>query len=119
MLKTYLPLILLFIVVQGFVLGTLVVTHLLGPKRGGKNKNLSFECGIVSQGNSRAPFSITYFIVALLFVLFDVEVIFFYPWAINFKELGWSGLTQVGLFSLVVLSGFLYILKKKVLEFDQ
>lgn len=119
MLKTYFPLFILFLVVQGFVVGTLIVTHLLGPKRESKNKNAAFECGIASQGNSRAPFSIHYFVVALLFVLFDVEVIFFYPWAVNFKFLGWSGLIAVGIFTMVVLSGFFYILKKKVLEFDR
>lgn len=68
------------------------------PKRKTKDKLENFECGIESDGNARLPFSIKYFLTAILFVLFDVEVIFLYPWAVNFKELGMVGFTQMALF---------------------
>ena len=67
------------LVAAGFVVTTMLLTHLLGPKRKTKIKNEAFECGIESVGNARTPFSIKYFLVAILFVLFDVEVIFMYP----------------------------------------
>src|SRR5213593_2138564 len=91
----YFPVILQLIVAVGFVATTMLATHLLGPKRKSKIKLETFECGIESHGNARIPFSIKYFLVAILFVLFDVEVIFMYPWAVNFKELGVQGLMEM------------------------
>ncbi|HXP50283.1 MAG TPA: NADH-quinone oxidoreductase subunit A, partial [Bacteroidia bacterium] len=85
----YLPIIITVLVAGGFVSLTMFATHILGPKRkGGKLKLEAFECGIESQGNARLPFSIKYFLAAILFVLFDVEVIFMYPWAVDFRHLG-------------------------------
>ena len=83
----FLPIALMFLVAIGFVMFMLFLTHQLGPKKKSKIKSETFECGIEVQGNARLPFSIKYFLVAILFVLFDVEVIFMYPWAVNFKEL--------------------------------
>src|SRR5256885_125991 len=94
----YLPIAMMFVVAVGFVLTTIVATHLLGPKRKSLIKDESFECGIESQGNSRQPFSVKYFLIAILFVLFDVEVIFMYPWAVNFKEMGMRGFMEMLLF---------------------
>jgi NADH-quinone oxidoreductase subunit A len=114
----YLPIVITFLVASGFVFSTMFVTHLLGPKRRSKIKMESFECGIESDGNARVPFSIKYFLVAILFVLFDVEVIFMYPWAVNFKELGLRGLMEMGLFIAFFLIGFYYILKKGALKWE-
>ena len=86
----FLPILMQFAFALGFVVITMLATHLLGPKRKTKHKLESFECGIESVGNARNPFSIKYFLTAILFVLFDVEVIFMYPWAVNFKALGWE-----------------------------
>ena len=77
-LLDYLPVVLMMVVAVGFVITTMLATHYLGPKRKSKLKLEAFECGIESQGNARIPFSIKYFLVAILFVLFDVEVIFMY-----------------------------------------
>lgn len=115
-LTNYLPVALMFLLAAGFVSVTMLVTHWLGPKRKTKVKLESFECGIEPQGNARAPFPIRYFLVALLFVLFDVEVIFMYPWAVNFKEFGVTGLMQMLVFIALLLVGFFYIIKKKALE---
>src|SRR5918993_2879083 len=106
----YAPIALMFLVALGFVGVTMVATHVLGPKRKTKTKLESFECGIESQGNARVPFNIKYFLVAILFVLFDIEVIFMYPWAANFKELGMLGVIEVFSFIALLLIGFYYML---------
>jgi NADH-quinone oxidoreductase subunit A len=115
---TYFPILIQLLVALGFVLTTIVFTHFLGPKRISKSKLDAFECGIESQGNARVPFSIKYFLVAILFVLFDVEVIFMYPWAVNFKTLGINGLIEMFLFIALLLLGFFYIIKKGALKWE-
>jgi len=102
----------------GFVVLVLVITHLIGPSRKSAKKLENFECGIEAKGNARLPFSIKYFLTAILFVLFDVEVIFFYPWATNFKELGMYGLASMGIFVALFLLGFLYLKKKQAFKWE-
>ena len=114
----YLPILIQFFVALGFVVMVMFVTHLLGPKRKSKLKLESFECGIESQGNARIPFSVKYFLVAILFVLFDVEVIFMYPWAVNFRELGTNGMLEMLVFLGLLLTGFFYIIKKGALTWE-
>ena len=114
----YLPILLQFFVVAGFVVLVMVATHALGPKRKSKIKLEAFECGIESQGNARMPISVKYFLVAILFVLFDVEVIFMYPWAVNFRELGINGIIEMFLFRFMLLTGFFYIIKKGALKWE-
>ena len=118
-LVDYLAIALMFIVALGFIATTMVLTHLLGPKRKSKTKLETFECGIEAKGNARMPFNIKYFIVAILFVLFDVEVIFMYPWAVNFKYFGIEGFIQMILFIGLLLVGFFYIIKKGALEWEE
>ena len=114
----YLPIFFQMIVAMGFVVLTMVVTHKIGPKRKTADKLTPFESGIESVGNARQPFSIKYFLVAILFVLFDVEVIFMYPWAVNFRDLGWTGLVEMFIFMGTLLAGFIYILKKGALDWE-
>jgi len=114
----FLPIFIQFIVAAGFVVTTMLATHLLGPKRKSKIKLETFECGIEPQGNARMPFSVKYFLVAILFVLFDVEVIFMYPWAVNFRSLGTSGLIEMLIFMALLLTGFFYIIKKGALKWE-
>ena len=114
----YIPIFMQFILAVGFVVGTIFVSGKLGPKRSSEIKDKNFECGIESVGNARIPFSVKYFVVAILFVLFDVEVIFLYPWAVNFKELGMEGMVKMVIFMLLLLVGFFYIIKKKALEWE-
>lgn len=97
---------------------TLIATHFLGPKRKTSDKLSTFEAGVKVVGNARQPFSIKYFLVAILFVLFDVEVIFMYPWAVNFRELGMKGMVEMFIFMGTLLLGFIYVLKKKALDWD-
>ncbi|MBU0941068.1 MAG: NADH-quinone oxidoreductase subunit A [Bacteroidetes bacterium] len=114
----YIPILMQLILAVGFVVGTIFVSGKLGPKRSSENKDKNFESGIESIGNARIPFSVKYFLVAILFVLFDIEVIFLYPWAINFKELGMEGMVKMVIFMSLLLVGFFYIIKKKALEWE-
>lgn len=114
----YLPILIQLIVAAGFGVGTIIITHLIGPKVRTEDKLGAFESGIEVIGNARQPFSIKYFIVAILFVIFDIEVIFMYPWAVNFREFGLSGLIEMFVFMGLLLLGFIYIIKKKALEWD-
>ncbi len=111
----YVPILVQTVVAFGFVAGTMLATHLLTSKRKRirtLHKDENFECGIDIKGNARFPFSVKYFLIAILFVLFDVEIIFFYPWAVNFKNMDWSGLWEMLVFMFFLLFGFFYIYKK-------
>jgi NADH-quinone oxidoreductase subunit A len=114
----YLPIALQLVFAGGFVAFMILVSSLLGPKRKTDDKLATFTSGILSHGDARSPMAIKYFLIAILFVLFDVEVIFFYPYAVNFKSLGWSGLGEVILFVAFFLVGFIYIIKKGALTWE-
>lgn len=115
---SYLPVAIQLLFVVGMIGTLMAVTHLLGPKRQTSDKLQTFASGIESHGNARQPMAIKYFLVAILFVLFDVEVIFFYPYAVNFKALGWSGFWAVLMFVAFFLCGFIYIVKKGALNWE-
>lgn len=119
--EDFLPVALQIGVALGFVVFVMLVTHTIGGKRRRLRtirKEENFECGIEIKGNARFPFSVKYFLIAILFVLFDVEVIFFYPWAINFRSFGWQGFAEMMLFIAFFLVGFYYILKKGALDWN-
>ncbi len=115
----YFPIIIQALVALGFVALVLIVVPMLGPRRKSAKKDENFECGIESQGNARLPVSIKYLMTAILFVLFDVEVIFFYPYAVNFREMGFEGFFAVLLFVAIFLIGFYYVLRKGAFEWDK
>src|SRR6201994_5099217 len=106
----FIPIIMQMVFAAGFVVTTMYVTHILGPKRKTKDKLTPFESGIEVIGNARNPISIKYFLVAILFVLFDVEVIFMYPWAVNFRELKGTGMIDMFIFMGTLLAGFIYVI---------
>ncbi len=114
----YFPIGIQLIFAAAFVAAILGITHLLGPKRKTEEKLQNFESGIEGIGNARQPMAIKYFLVAILFVLFDVEVIFFYPYAVNFRSLGWNGFVAVLMFVAFFLAGFIYIIKKGALQWE-
>ncbi len=119
MFTVYFPLLMLLGAVLLFVVATMALTHLVGPKRASVHKHEAFECGIPSQGDARTPFSVQYFVIAILFVLFDVEIIFLYPWAMEFRSLGWTGFFEVALFTSVVCLGFFYIYRHRLFSFKK
>lgn len=115
---SYLPIGLQIFLAVGLVVFLLFVTHALGPKRKTSDKLQNFSSGIESHGDARQPMAIKYFLTAILFVLFDVEVIFFYPYAVNFRELGWDGFWAVLMFVGFFVCGFTYIIKKGALKWE-
>jgi NADH-quinone oxidoreductase subunit A len=115
---SYLPIAIQLIFAVIFIGAMMAVTHWLGPTRKTSDKLENFASGIESHGDARQPMAIKYFLVAILFVLFDVEVIFFYPYAINFRELGWGGFAAVLMFVAFFLAGFFYIIKKGALTWE-
>lgn len=117
----YIPVLIQAAVALGFVAVSLLGAHFLGPrqKKTTTVKNSSWECGIESEGNARTPFSIKYFLTAILFVLFDIEIVFFYPYAVNFREFGMEGFLAVLTFVGVFFVGFFYVLKRGALDWNK
>jgi len=114
----YIPIAIQLLFAVGFIATMMVLTHMFGPRRKTRDKLENFASGIESHGDARQPMAIKYFLVAILFVLFDVEVIFFYPYAVNFKELGWTGFVEILLFVGFFLVGFIYLIKKGALKWE-
>lgn len=115
---SYLPVGIQILIAVGLVAFLMFATHMLGPQRKTTDKLQNFASGIESHGDARQPMAIKYFLTAILFVLFDVEVIFFYPYAVNFRELGWNGFWAVLMFVGFFLCGFTYIIKKGALKWE-
>ena len=117
--QDFLPIVVQFVLAVAFVAFAMITSHLLGPRRKSAVKDEAFECGIESVGNARTPISVKYFLTAILFVLFDVEVIFMYPWAVNFRQLGATGFYQMLVFLALLMAGFAYVIKKGVLRWNE
>jgi len=118
----YQPVLIQTFVALSFVVLTMMITNVIlktGKRVRTLKKEENFECGIEIQGNARFPFSVKYFLIAILFVLFDVEVIFFYPWAVNFKDADWSGFLYMLLFMAMFIFGFFYIYKKGAFDWNK
>jgi NADH:ubiquinone oxidoreductase subunit 3 (chain A) len=118
-LYDFLPILMQIAFSAVFVLATVFASKMLGPKRKNDRKLANFECGLEPLGNARSPFPVKYFLIAILFVLFDIEIVFMYPWAVNFKAIGLSGLLKMGGFIALLLVGYLYIVKRKALDWEK
>ena len=94
------------------------ISHLLAPRSSNPNKGLPYECGVVPKSDARAPFNVHYYLVAVLFVLFDLEAVFIYPWAVSLRTLGTVALGEMFFFIVVLLVGYLYAWKKGVFEWE-
>lgn len=114
----YLPIVIQAVIAVVFVAIMMLASAALGPKRRTKDKLINFESGIPAIGNARQPMAVKYFLVAILFVLFDVEVIFFYPYAVNFRALGTDGFIAVLMFVTFFVCGFIYIIRKGALKWE-
>ncbi|AFR35750.1 NADH-quinone oxidoreductase subunit A [Riemerella anatipestifer] len=117
--ENYVPILIQAAVGLGFVLISLVASHYLGPRLNGGVKDDAFECGVEIEGDARTPFSVKYFLTAILFVLFDIEIVFFYPYAVNFRDFGLEGFLAVLTFVAVFFIGFFYVLKRGALDWDK
>ena len=116
-LNQYLPVLLLGLVAVAFTAGTLVLSVVVG-KLGRRNrvKDSAYECGMVPVGNARERFSVKFYLVAMLFIIFDVEAVFLYPWAVILKDLKMFGFWEMLVYIGIVLVGFFYVWKKGVLD---
>ena len=114
----FLPLLVMFAVASVIVLALLTVASLVGPKSTNAAKNDPFESGNPPKGDARIRFSVRFYLVAMLFLIFDLEVVFLYPWAIYFRQLGVFGLVQMGIFLVILTIGYLYVWKKGGLEWN-
>lgn len=118
MLGTYLPIMLLILVALAFGLGSVVFSSLIGQKKFSKVKMAPYECGCEPIGTARERFPIKFYLIAMLFILFDIEAVFLYPWAILYKKLGMFGLVEMGLFIVILFVGYIYVWKKGALEWE-
>lgn len=118
MLENYLP-ILIFIALAA-ILGCALplVNYLLSPKRPDKDKLSPYECGFPAHNDARRPFDVRYYLVAILFIIFDLETAFLVPWAVVFRKIGWFGLATMGMFLGLLVLGFFYEWKKGALEWE-
>ena len=118
MLSDYLPILVIFLVALFIAVFVIIASGLLGPKRPTKRKLMPYESGMEPIGSAQRRFPIKFNLVAMIFILFDIEVIFFFPYALVYKRLGVFGLIEIGLFMIILLIGFIYIWKKGALEWD-
>jgi NADH-quinone oxidoreductase subunit A len=117
-MSDWLLILILMVLAVGFAGGSLVLSRFLGPHNPTPEKSAPYECGMPPVGDARERQSIRFYLVAMIFLLFDIEVAFLYPWALALRSLGWSGYLQVVLFTLVLAAGYLYIWKKGALDWS-
>jgi NADH-quinone oxidoreductase subunit A len=118
-LDGYGPLLLMFIGALGLSGAILTASALIGRHKRTREKDMAYECGVTPTGDARDPFSVHYYLVALLFILFDIEAIFLYPWALVYRGLGWFGFVEMLLYIIILLSGYIYLWKKGALEWTR
>ena len=118
MVHPYLPVLVLFLFAAAVVLSLLLIAQNVGPKRPNPVKAEPFESGNPPRGDARIRFSVKFYLVAMLFLIFDIEVVFLYPWAISFRRLGLFGLVEMGIFLFILIIGFIYAWKKGALDWD-
>lgn len=114
----FFPLLALLVVAGAFGVAVIGLSHLLGPRRPTRMKGMSYECGIDPVGDARLRFSVKYYIIAMLFILFDIEAIFLFPWAVMFKQLKLFGLIEMLTFLGFLLVGYVYLRRRGALEWD-
>jgi len=118
MLKEYIPLIILIIMSTGLAGLIVGIGHAFGPRRPTQRKSLPYESGMRPIGPGTRQMPVHFYLVAVLFILFDIEVVFFLPWAVVFRKLGLFGLVEMAIFILVLLVGYIYVWKKGALEWE-
>ena len=114
----FIPILMMLVVAVGFAAFTLVGSHFLGRRVNDPAKLSPYECGITPTGTARERFHTRFYLVAMLFIVFDIETVFLYPWAIVFKQLGMFGLIEMAVFVAILLIGLVYVWGKGALEWD-
>lgn len=118
-LEVYFPLLVQALIGLGLAIGLVAASSVLGKKLKNKIKDSPYECGMAPMGSAEERFSVKFYLVAMLFILFDIEAVFLYPWVVVYKDLGWVAFVEMALFVVLILSGFLYIWKKGVLDWSK
>ncbi len=118
-LQTYFPLAVVFVAASGMAFLLLGLAQLLGPRRPSRVKATAFECGSVPLGNARERFGVKFYLLALLFIVFDIEAVFLYPWAVLLRELGWGGFVSMAIFGFTLVIGLVYVWKKGALDWEE
>ena len=118
-LQTYFPIGVVLLVAVGQGLLLLGLANVLGPRRPSLVKAAPFECGSPPVGSAREPFGVKFYVVALLFIVFDIEAVFLYPWAVLFTELGWAGYVEMSVFVATLVLGLVYVWKKGVIDWNE
>lgn len=118
LLDTYLPIMVLIAIALAFALGSVVFSRLIGQKKPSAVKLAPYECGMPLVGSARERVSVKFYIIAMLFIIFDIEAVFLYPWAVVFKKLGMFGFIEMGVFIAILLVGYIYVWKKGALEWE-
>ena len=118
MLSSYLPIFVVLTLATLLALLILILSAIIGNRKPTNVKLMPYECGVYPIGSARSRFSIRFFIIAMLFIIFDIEVVFLYPWAIIFKDLKLFGLVEMGVFILILAFGLIYVWRKGALEWE-
>jgi NADH-quinone oxidoreductase subunit A len=115
-LEAYFPLLVQALLGTVLAIGLVAASYLLGHRVRNKVKDTPYECGMTPTGTASERFSVKFYLVAMLFILFDIEAIFLYPWVVVYRELKWVALVEMFIFVVLIFAGFIYIMKKGVLE---
>jgi NADH-quinone oxidoreductase subunit A len=118
-LDTYAPLLLMFLLACGLAGALVVVSSLVGRHKRTREKDQPYECGIRPTGDAREPFSVHFYMVALVFILFDIEAIFLYPWALVYHDLNLFGFVEMVLYIAILLAGYIFLWKKGALDWNK
>jgi NADH-quinone oxidoreductase subunit A len=116
MVDAYVPILIFVLVAIAFGVVTLLLARLIAPQRYGRVKLAPYECGIEPKTDARDRYSIRYYLVAMLFVIFDVETVFMYPWAVILDELAWFGLIEILVFLFILVVGYFYAWREGALD---
>ncbi|HKS67929.1 MAG TPA: NADH-quinone oxidoreductase subunit A [Candidatus Acidoferrales bacterium] len=118
-LDTYAPLLLMFLLACGLAGALIAVSTLVGRHKRTREKDQPYECGIRPTGDAREPVSVHFYMVALAFILFDIEAIFLYPWALVYRELNLFGFVEMLLYIIILLAGYIFLWKKGALDWSK
>jgi len=118
MLEHYIPIFLMIIVGLGFGIVNLKAAEWLGPKNSNSEKASTYESGMRPIRSAHERFSVKFYLVAMIFILFDIEIVFMYPWAVRYQTLGIPGMVAMALFMIILFAGFIYVVRKGALQWD-
>ena len=117
-MESFWPILLLLGLGLGFAGGSVLLSQFVGPRKPTPEKSAPYECGVPPVGDARERQSVKFYLVAMIFLLFDIEVAFLYPWAIAFRTLAWTGFFQIVTFFLLLVTGYIYVWRKGVFDWS-